>query len=121
MEYPNFGFKEIVKKKLLEKLGVKFIKDCVIGKIKSLDDLRREFNAVFLGLGAGTPLFLIFQRKSLRVYSANEYLTRVNLMKAYLFPEYDTPMLKEIELWCWEAVMSLLTRLEPRLDYKLRK
>ncbi|MEK7627316.1 MAG: NADPH-dependent glutamate synthase [Patescibacteria group bacterium] len=95
---PEFRLpKEIVKKEIafLEKLGVKFIKDCVIGKIKSLDDLRREFNAVFLGLGAGTPLFFNISGENLcGVYSANEYLTRVNLMKAYLFPEYDTPILK---------------------------
>ncbi|OWK27173.1 MAG: glutamate synthase (NADPH), homotetrameric [Parcubacteria group bacterium GW2011_GWA2_38_13b] len=96
---PEFRLpKEIVKKEIafLEKLGVKFVKDCVIGKTKSFDDLRREFNAVFLGLGAGTPLFFNISGENLcGVYSANEYLTRVNLMKAYRFPEYDTPILKK--------------------------
>lgn len=96
---PEFRLpKEIVKKEIafLEKLGVRFVKDCVIGKATTLTELRRNFHAVFLGLGAGTPLFFGLEGENLcGIYSANEYLTRNNLMKAYRFPEYDTPILKK--------------------------
>lgn len=96
---PEFRLpKEIVEKEIsfLKQLGVKFIKDCVIGKTKSFDDLRREFDAIFLGLGAGTPLFFNIPGENFcGIYSANEYLTRINLMKAYEFPEYDTPVLRK--------------------------
>jgi glutamate synthase (NADPH/NADH) small chain len=77
----------------LKKMGVKFLTNYVIGKIRTVDTLLSEYDAVFLGTGAGLPLFLGVPGENLNgVYSANEYLTRSNLMKAYLFPKYDTPI-----------------------------
>jgi glutamate synthase (NADPH/NADH) small chain len=77
----------------LEHLGVKVVTNAVIGRCMSIDDLFAEgFEAVFIGSGAGLPQFLNIPGENLLgVYSANEYLTRINLMKAYL-PEYDTPI-----------------------------
>jgi len=78
----------------LAKLGVEIKMDYIIGRIKTIDELFEEgYDAVFLGLGAGLPLFMGIPGENLcGIYSANEYLTRSNLMKAYLFPEYDTPI-----------------------------
>ena len=78
----------------LEKLGVKVECNAVIGRIESIDGLFESgYDAVFLGLGAGLPMFMNIPGENLcGIYSANEYLTRSNLMKAYLFPEYDTPI-----------------------------
>ena len=77
----------------LEKLGVKVECNCVIGRIETVDELLQEYDAVFLGLGAGLPQFLNVPGENYcGIYSANEYLTRSNLMKAYLFPQYDTPI-----------------------------
>ena len=77
----------------LERLGVKVECNCVIGRIETVDELLKEYNAVFLGLGAGLPQFLNVPGENYcGIYSANEYLTRSNLMKAYLFPKYDTPI-----------------------------
>ncbi|MHA1910065.1 MAG: NADPH-dependent glutamate synthase [Candidatus Kariarchaeaceae archaeon] len=76
-------------------LGVKFVSDILIGRTLTIDDLMGEegFNAVFIGSGAGYPTFLgIPGENLLGVYSAAELLTRVNLMRAYKFPEYDTPV-----------------------------
>ncbi len=74
-------------------LGVNLIKDFVVGQTATLDELLAEYDAVFLGSGAGLPWFLDIPGENLSgVYSANEYLTRSNLMKAYRFPEYDTPI-----------------------------
>lgn len=79
----------------VKKLGVTILLDSVIGKIDTVDDLLGEFDAVFLGTGAGLPMFLDIDGENLNgVYSANEFLTRVNLMKSYKFPEYDTPVKK---------------------------
>jgi glutamate synthase (NADPH/NADH) small chain len=79
----------------LEKLGVKVECNCVIGRIDTVDELLQEYDAVFLGLGAGLPQFLNVPGENFcGIYSANEYLTRSNLMKAYLFPKYDTPIAK---------------------------
>jgi len=79
--------------KEIEKLGVKVITDFVVGTTKSVDELTREFDAIFLANGAGAPRFMNIPGENLNdVYSANEFLTRANLMKAYLFPEYDTPI-----------------------------
>ncbi|MBR4577996.1 MAG: NADPH-dependent glutamate synthase [Oscillospiraceae bacterium] len=78
----------------LEKLGVKVVTDAVIGQAISVDELLKEegFDAVFLGSGAGLPRFLGIPGESLLgVYSANEFLTRINLMKAYR-DDYDTPI-----------------------------
>jgi glutamate synthase (NADPH/NADH) small chain len=70
--------------------------DSVVGRQVQVDDLLKDgFDAMFLGIGAGAPRFLGVPGENLSgVYSANEYLTRVNLMKAYRFPEYDTPIRK---------------------------
>ncbi len=74
-------------------LGVSLVKDYVVGMTATLDELLEEHDAVFLGSGAGLPWFLDIPGENLSgVYSANEYLTRSNLMKAYRFPEYDTPI-----------------------------
>lgn len=80
----------------LRKLGVKIELNSVIGKTETVDELLNDgFDAVFLGTGAGLPMFMQIQGENLNgVYSANEYLTRVNLMKAY-DPEYETPVLRK--------------------------
>lgn len=77
----------------LTAMGVKLITNAVVGRAMSVDELFEEgFDAVFIGSGAGLPQFLNIPGENLLgVYSANEYLTRINLMKAYL-PEYDTPI-----------------------------
>ncbi len=77
----------------LASLGVHFEPSYVIGKTETVDELLERFHAVFLGLGAGLPHFMRIPGENLNgVYSANEYLTRANLMRAYLFPEWDTPI-----------------------------
>ena len=76
-------------------LGVKVELDTVVGKLYTIDELlmKKGFDAVFLGTGAGLPIFMrIPGINYIGVYSANEFLTRINLMKGYLFPEYDTPV-----------------------------
>ena len=81
--------------KNLEKLGVKIINNVVIGKTFTIEDLMGEegFDTVFLGVGAGLPWFMGIPGENLNgVYSANEYLTRSNLMGAFEFPKYDTPV-----------------------------
>jgi len=80
----------------LKKLGVEIRTSFVVGKTATIDDLRAEgYEAFFIGSGAGLPNFMKIPGENLvGVYSANEYLTRVNLMKAYDFPNYDTPVLK---------------------------
>jgi len=77
------------------KLGADLQLDAVVGKLYTLDELlgERGYDAVFLGTGAGLPRFMRIPGENYNgVYSANEFLTRVNLMKAYRFPEYDTPV-----------------------------
>nr|MDO8112968.1 NADPH-dependent glutamate synthase [Candidatus Sigynarchaeota archaeon] len=78
----------------LKELGVKFEVDTVVGKSIDVEELfDAGFKTIFMGTGAGLPMFLKIKGENLRdVYSANEFLTRVNLMKAYKFPEYDTPI-----------------------------
>ncbi len=81
----------------LKKLGVKFVMDYVVGRNSTIRELLEEegYSAVFIGSGAGLPSFMGVPGENLvGVYSANEYLTRSNLMKAYLFPKYDTPPIK---------------------------
>jgi glutamate synthase (NADPH/NADH) small chain len=76
-------------------LGVEILMDTVIGKTYTLDELLAEqgFDAIFMGTGAGLPMFMHLPGENYNgVYSANEFLTRVNLMKAYLFPDWDTPV-----------------------------
>lgn len=78
----------------LKNLGVQIIPNYIVGKTKDLDELLSEgFDAVFLGLGAGVPTFLGIKGENLcNIYSANEFLTRINLMSAYKFPEFHTPI-----------------------------
>lgn len=94
---PEFRLpKEIVKKEIdsLEALGVTVKTNMVVGKINSVDELLQEFDAVFIGTGAGLPRFMNITGENLcGVYSANEFLTRINLMKAYK-PDSDTPIIR---------------------------
>ena len=95
---PEFRLpKEIVKKEIqnLKELGVKIETNMVIGKILSIDELfENGYEAVYISTGAGLPRFMNIEGEGLPgVYSANEFLTRVNLMKAYL-DDYDTPISK---------------------------
>ncbi len=79
----------------VKKLGVKIETNTVIGKAYTIPELLRDegFDAVFIGTGAGLPNFLGIPGENLcGIYSANEFLIRVNLMKAYMFPKYDTPI-----------------------------
>ena len=94
---PEFRLpKDIVKAEVesLKKLGVDFQTNAVIGFTDTIDELMAGgYDAVFIAVGAGLPHFLKIQGEDLNgVYSANEFLTRVNLMKAYRFPEFDTPV-----------------------------
>ncbi len=76
----------------LKQMGVRIEMNTVIGKTIEMDELLQNFDAVFIGVGAGLPVFMNLPGETLgNVFSANEYLTRMNLMKAYKFPEYDTP------------------------------
>lgn len=77
----------------LKKLGVVVVTDFVVGKTRTIDSLLLEFDTIFVGAGAGLPWFMNIPGENLNgVYSANEYLTRMNLMKGFLFPEYRTPI-----------------------------
>jgi len=77
----------------LQKLGVKVECNKLIGQIYTIDELLEHFDAVYISVGAGLPRFMKIPGENLcNVFSANEYLTRINLMKAYKFPEYDTPL-----------------------------
>ena len=94
---PEFRLpKEIVHKEVeyLKSLGVEIKTNFIVGKTLVLQELKDEgYKAFFIGTGAGLPSFMNIPGENLnRVYSSNELLTRVNLMKAYLFPEYDTPI-----------------------------
>ena len=95
---PEFRLpKDIVQKEIekLKALGVKIETNVIIGKTLYIDELIEDmgFNAVFIGSGAGLPSFMNIEGENLNgVYSANEFLTRINLMKGYKFPEYDTPV-----------------------------
>ena len=99
---PEFRLpKSIVAKEIegLKALGVEIMTDMVIGKILSVDEIiDMGYEAVFIGSGAGLPMFMgIEGENSVGVYSANEFLTRINLMKAYL-DDYDTPIKKSKSL-----------------------
>ena len=77
----------------LKSLGVEVVTDYVVGKTRTVDSLLQEFEAVFIGSGAGLPWFMNIPGENLNgVYSANEYLTRMNLMKGFLFPQFHTPI-----------------------------
>ncbi len=94
---PEFRLpKAIVQKEIdyLEKLGVVFKYNFVVGKTAPMAKIVEEYDAVFVGTGAGLPRFMRLEGENLLgVYSANEYLTRANLMQAYSFPETDTPLI----------------------------
>jgi glutamate synthase (NADPH/NADH) small chain len=94
---PEFRLpKKIVQAEIdyVKKLGVEIHTDILIGRTFTIEDLfKRGFDAVFIGSGAGLPLFLNVPGENLAgIYSANEFLIRVNLMKSYQFPLFDTPM-----------------------------
>ncbi len=78
----------------VKKLGVDLKTDRMIGRLYTIDELfELGFDAVFIGTGAGLPRFMRIPGENLGgIYSANEFLIRVNLMRAYMFPEYDTPI-----------------------------
>jgi glutamate synthase (NADPH/NADH) small chain len=94
---PEFRLpKSIVKAEVeyVSRLGVEIRTNTIIGRTLTVDDLfETGYDAVFIGTGAGSPWFMRIPGENLNgIYSANEYLTRCNLMKAYSFPEYDTPI-----------------------------
>jgi glutamate synthase (NADPH/NADH) small chain len=94
---PEFRLpKKIVQEEVsrLEQAGVKIVCNTVIGRTYTVPELRDQFDAVFIANGAGLPVFMNVPGENFKgVYSANEYLTRVNLMAAYQFPRADTPVL----------------------------
>lgn len=95
---PEFRLpKDIVQKEIdtLKEMGVTIETNAVVGKVVSIDELMDEegYEAVFIGTGAGLPSFMKIPGENLNgVYSSNEFLTRINLMKAYEFPKYETPV-----------------------------
>lgn len=93
---PDFRLPKYIIKREFEyvrALGVEFIPNVVVGKTILLDELLKDYQAVFIGSGAGAPVFLNVPGENLLgIYSANEFLSRINLMRAHLFPEYDTPL-----------------------------
>ena len=94
---PEFRLpKKIIQRELeyVKSLGVKILVNWVVGKTQTIDELFEEgFEAVFIGVGSGTPRYMQIPGENLNnVYFASEFLTRVNLMKANRFPEYDTPV-----------------------------
>ncbi len=93
---PEFRLpKAIVKKEIddIERLGVKFKTDFIAGRTITMEEIIAEFDAVFIGIGAGTPRMLGIKGSELMgVYSSSEFLTRINLMKSYDFPRHDTPV-----------------------------
>jgi glutamate synthase (NADPH/NADH) small chain len=93
---PEFRLpKSIVNREVdyVRSMGAKIVMDYIVGTTRTVDALLEEYDALFVGAGAGLPWFMEIPGENLNgVYSANEYLTRVNLMKGYRFPEYDTPV-----------------------------
>ena len=95
---PEFRLpKEIIREQVdyMRAMGVEFETDVVVGRTVTIDELMQEegYDAVFIGTGAGLPQFMGIPGEHLNgVYSANEFLTRINLMHAYEFPRYDEPM-----------------------------
>ena len=100
---PEFRLpKDLVKTEIdaLLQLGVKIKTNMVMGSILTIDELKEMgFDSIFIGTGAGLPRFMNIEGENLNgVYSANEFLTRVNLMKGYEFPYYDTPVKRHKQL-----------------------
>ena len=95
---PEFRLPKVIVEKevdYIKKQGVEVVTNAFIGKLFDIDELLDEqgFDACFIATGAGLPMFMGIPGENLNgIYSANEFLTRANLMKAYLFPEYDTPI-----------------------------
>jgi glutamate synthase (NADPH/NADH) small chain len=93
---PEFRLpKRIVNREIdvLRKMGVELVINAVAGKLFTIDELMQDFDACFIGSGAGLPKFMEIEGENLNgVYSANEFLTRINLMRAYQFPAFDTPI-----------------------------
>jgi len=93
---PEFRLpKGIVRREVdyLKQMGVNMVTNFVAGRTRTVDSLLGEYDAVFIGTGAGLPWFMDIPGENLNgVYSANEYLTRMNLLKGYLFPRYQTPV-----------------------------
>jgi glutamate synthase (NADPH/NADH) small chain len=93
---PEFRLpKAIVRREVeyVKSLGVTLHLDYIVGKTRTVDALQKEFDAIFIGAGAGLPWFMDIPGENLNgVFSANEYLTRCNLMKGFLFPAYNTPL-----------------------------
>lgn len=95
---PEFRLpKDIVKREIdyIKSLGVRVVTNFFVGRTRTVDELMNEngYEAVFIGTGAGLPRFMHIPGENLLgIYSANEFLTRMNLMKAYEFPDYDTPV-----------------------------
>jgi glutamate synthase (NADPH) small chain len=80
---------------LLKNMGVEIVKNAVIGKLMTVGELMDEYSACYIATGAGLPRFMDIEGENLNgVYSANEFLTRTNLMKAYDFPGHDTPVIR---------------------------
>ncbi len=95
---PEFRLpKALVQKEIdtLADMGVKIETNMVMGKVLDIDDLKEMgFETIFIGTGAGLPRFMNIPGENLNgVYSANEFLTRINLMKGYLYPQHDTPVI----------------------------
>lgn len=100
---PEFRLpKDVVRREVeyVRQLGAKIETDVVVGRSITIDELFDDgFEAVFVGSGAGLPMFMHIPGENLNgVYSANEWLTRINLMKAYQFPESDTPVKKGVKV-----------------------
>ncbi|MFO7882834.1 MAG: NADPH-dependent glutamate synthase [Kosmotogaceae bacterium] len=93
---PNFRLpKKVVEKEVsyVESFGVKFVYNQIIGRTIPFDYLKEKYDAIFIGIGAGAPRFLGIEGSNCNnIYSASEFLTRVNLLKANEFPRYDTPI-----------------------------
>jgi len=93
---PEFRLpKEIVRHEIsdIEKLGVQIKTDYIVGRTITIEELRDEFDAIFIGIGAGTPRMMgIPGSELIGIYSSSEFLTRINLMKSYDFPRHDTPV-----------------------------
>lgn len=93
---PSFRLpREVINKEVqtVQSMGVQFKTDVLVGATITLEQLRKEYDAVYIGSGAGLPMMLgIPGENAVGVYSANEFLTRINLMQAYKFPQTDTPI-----------------------------
>ena len=93
---PSFRLpREVIDREIetIKSMGVKFVSDVLVGSTQTLQELLAQYDAVYVGSGAGLPTMTgIAGENSVGVYSANEFLTRVNLMQAYKFPETDTPV-----------------------------